>query len=204
VVPLAVETGVETDLFVAPEKPLKLLCIGRLAYYKGYQHMLEAFSLAVSRGVSLQLDIVGEGDQRTILEQEITDLGLNKLVRLHGQLSNKERDKFLQRCDLLCLPSIERTEAFGLVLLEAMNAAKPCLVSDLAGSGMSWVVLDGQTGYVYKARNSQDLAAKLLEISLNSQQLPRMGQAGRQRFLEKFQITVTAKNIEKIYQKISS
>ena len=55
-----------------------------------------------------------------------------------------------QGSDCLCLPSIERTEAFGVVLLEAMYFGKPALSSRLRGSGMDWIVEDGVTGLKFE------------------------------------------------------
>lgn len=181
---------------------LKLLCIGRLSYYKGYTHLLKAVSIAVRGGVDLKLEIVGAGEFMDILVAQIEKRGLSGQVQLLGHVPDLVRDEKLNQCDLLCLPSIERTEAFGLVLLEAMSVGKPCLVSDVRGSGMSWVVVNGETGFVYKAGDSNELALKLAEISRNPGKLPGMGKAGYRRFVEMFQIPVIVSRIEQLYRQI--
>lgn len=182
---------------------LKLLCIGRLTYYKGYTHLLKAVSMAVKQGLDIQLDIIGSGDLHDALVAQVEQLGLAGRVELSGQVTAAMRDEKLHQCDILCLPSIERTEAFGLVLLEAMSAGKPCLVSDVKGSGMSWVVVEDVTGFVYKAGNSKALVRKLKEISEKIEQLPAVGLAGRQRFEELFQIAVIENKISKLYRQMS-
>ncbi|MCF6263393.1 MAG: glycosyltransferase [Xanthomonadales bacterium] len=181
---------------------LKLLCIGRLTYYKGYSQLLQAVSSVVQQGLDIQLDIIGSGDLHDTLSAQVDHLGLSDRVELSGQVTDAFRDEKLRQCDILCLPSIERTEAFGLVLLEAMSAGKPCLVSDVKGSGMSWVVLEDVTGFVYQAGNSQALTRKLNEISEKIEQLPAMGLAGRQRFEALFQITVIENKISRLYRQI--
>ena len=64
-------------------------------------------------------------------------LGLEDRVRFHGALSDVARDALLLASDCLCLPSTDRTESFGIVLLEAMSASKACVVTDVPGSGMT-------------------------------------------------------------------
>lgn len=187
---------------VSEREALKLLCVGRLSYYKGYTHLFKAISLAVQQGVDLQLEIIGGGEAREPLIRQVEQLGLAERVQLLGQVSNSVRDAKLSECDLFCLPSTSRTEAFGLVLLEAMSAGKPCLVSDVTGSGMSWVVINNKTGFVYKTGDPADLADKLSVVSENVERLAVMGLAGRKRFLELFQITVIAEKISHLYQQI--
>ena len=67
-------------------------------------------------------------------------MGLNDRVRFLGSVSESKIRSLFSTCDCLCLPSIERTEAFGLVLLEAMAFGKPVVASDIPGSGVGWVV----------------------------------------------------------------
>lgn len=124
---------------------LRLLSIGRLTYYKGFETLIRA--AAGQPGVELL--IVGEGESRKELESLIathTRSGESPNVRLLGNVDNNEKHALLRSCDVFCLASRERTEAFGMVLLEAMHHARPCIVSDLAGSGMPWVVSKAGAG----------------------------------------------------------
>ncbi len=204
VIPLALPSSSYTQLPRDGSNTLKLLSVGRLSYYKGYTHLFQAISLAVKQGIDLQLEIIGGGGLRDVLDKQLRKLGVESQVSLLGQLSDSLRDEKLSQCDLLCLSSIERTEAFGLVLLEAMSAGKPCIVSDVAGSGMSWVVVNNKTGFVYKAGDRVDLVRKLTEIAGNLEQLPAMGMAGRQRFEKMFQMPVVGRAIAQLYQQLLS
>ena len=114
----------------------RVLAIGRLTYYKGHDVLIRAVAeLAESRTL-----IVGTGDQRDRLRALIDSLSLGNQVLLPGFQTEADLNALLESCDVLCLPSLERTEAFGLVLLEAMRFRKPVIVSDIAGSGVGWVV----------------------------------------------------------------
>ena len=97
----------------------RLLSIGRLAYYNGYETLIQA----VCALPGVELVIAGDGELRTRLEALIrvhTPVGELPRVRLLGKVAERLKAELLQACDLFCLPSRERTEAFGMVLLEAM------------------------------------------------------------------------------------
>jgi hypothetical protein len=126
---------------------LKVLAIGRLTYYKDFETLIRA----VCAAPLLQLQIVGTGELKGALQallEQLTPIGTTSNVQLRGDLTEDEKNQLLASCDVLALASCERTEAFGLVLLEAMAHSKPCVVSDLPGSGMPWVVTSSQSGLV--------------------------------------------------------
>ncbi|MEK9877428.1 MAG: glycosyltransferase, partial [Betaproteobacteria bacterium] len=124
--------------------PLQILAIGRLTHYKGFDVLLRA----IAETDNTELDLVGTGEQFMNLTSLAQKLGIAERVRFHGRLSDQDRDSLLQICDCLCLPSIDRTESFGVVLLEAMSAGKPCVISEVPGSGMTSLVEAGNTGIV--------------------------------------------------------
>jgi glycosyltransferase involved in cell wall biosynthesis len=135
----------------APASPLwqigrlKLLSIGRLAHYKGFDTLIRA----VSGTPHLQLIIAGQGECMAELQALVhasTPSGSTPNVQLVGEVTETQKHQLLSSCDAFCLASTERTEAFGMVLLEAMAHAKPCIVSDLHGSGMPWVVSSSNAG----------------------------------------------------------
>jgi rhamnosyl/mannosyltransferase len=196
-----VELGIrdrKLDVPVDSDKGLKLLCVGRLTYYKGHEVLLKALSILDNKGVSLS--VVGQGELEMSLKSFISEFGIEKQVQFLGSLSDESLEQELLKCDILCLPSIERTEAFGMVLLEAMRASKPCLVTDVEGSGMSWVVQDGKTGFVVKAGDADVLASKLRDITNNKDALLKLGKNGRHRFESEFTIREVYSKIDAIYQ----
>ena len=139
------------------QSALKVIAVGRLAHYKG----LDVLIKAVAESTNAELDIVGQGDEAQRLRRLTMTLGLESRVRFHGALSDAARDALLLASDCLCLPSTDRTESFGIVLLEAMSAGKACVITDVPGSGMTAVVHAGQTGLVVPPDDSSALAAAL-------------------------------------------
>ena len=201
VIPLGL-TDVRTSFTKTAEdsKCTRLLCIGRLTYYKGHRYLLEAMSIL--KDYDINLDIVGSGELGPSLKQYSVDLGVTQKVNFLGKVSNSRLEKLLQESDLVCLPSIEKTEAFGLVLLEAMRVGKPCLVTDVVGSGMSWVVVNNETGVVVSHSNKVALAESILNCHYNHKLFEQLGRNGRSRFLSHFDINQVAKKTIDLYRKL--
>jgi phosphatidylinositol alpha-1,6-mannosyltransferase len=116
----------------APQSPPAMLMIGRLARgedYKGHREMIGAWRLVLERIPGAELWIAGDGDLRPILEENVQRLGLQDYIRFWGRVSEGMKDELLARCRCLAMPS--HGEGFGLVYVEAMRMARPCLVSTL-------------------------------------------------------------------------
>jgi len=179
---------------------LRVLAVGRLTYYKGFDVLLKA----TAKMPKIQLHLVGSGEREKHLKKLATGLGLNQRVFFHGYLPDSELGRQFSDCDCVCLPSIERTESFGLVLLEAMLHGKATIASDVPGSGMGWVVEDGKTGLLVEPGNVQALIAALTKLEASPERRLAMGAMGRCRFDQEFQINRSAAEITKIYLELTN
>jgi len=178
--------------------PRLVLGVGRLTYYKGFEFLIEAIQ-AVEK---TYLIIVGTGQQYNFLQKKIKKLKLQNRVFLSGSLSNKDLHLLLAACQVFCLPSIERTEAFGLVLLEAMAFGKPLVTTDIPGSGVSWVNQNRHSGLVVPIASPEALA-EALHLLLNNPSLSEsLGQNARQRFEQHFKIEIVSQKISHLYETI--
>ena len=180
------------------DAPLRVLAIGRLTYYKGHDILIRA---AVDLPDSRVL-IVGIGEQRARLEGLIETLKLNERVRLPGFQPEADLNALLASCDVLCLPSLERTEAFGLVLLEAMRFSKPAVVSDIPGSGAGWVTQQAGHGLLTPPGDPGRLAAALRELQFDSNRRQSLGQTGAMALQERFGIEPVATAVAALYREI--
>jgi rhamnosyl/mannosyltransferase len=177
---------------------LRVLAVGRLTYYKGFSHLLEA--LAMAPGVALTL--VGNGEEQAQLLKLAADLSLGDRFEYLDNCSDMGLETLYTSHDLLCLPSIERTEAFGVVLLEAMRAGLPCLVTDVPGPGMRWVVDAPLAGILVRAGDSDGLAKMLNTVAADRDILTRLQTTSRARFSSHFQIATISQSITDAYSKI--
>ena len=177
---------------------LRLLSIGRLTYYKGFETLIRA--VVGLEGVELL--IAGSGELYSQLQAVIdalTPKGQTPNVRLLGNVSDADKNALLQSCDVFCLPSRERTEAFGMVLLEAMHHARPCIVSSLAGSGMPWVLTTAQAGLKAAPEDPADWIAKIRYMQHNPSLRAQWGAAGHQALRTHFSIAACSQSISAQY-----
>jgi len=182
-----------------PSPQLQVLAVGRLTYYKGFAYLIEA----AAQAQDIHINLVGAGDQAEQLRALTASLKLQDRVTFHGVLSDPDLAQKMAECDCLCLPSIERTEAFGMVLLEAMYFGKATVISDVDGSGMGWVVDDGITGIKVEPANADALASALKQLATNREELADMGRRGKEKFDRQFEIGHAVEDLENIYQNIT-
>ena len=149
---------------------------------------------------NIRLDIVGSGELKANIASYIRKHNLNDRVKIHENTRKKDLASLTRSADVLCLPSIERTEAFGLAIIEAAALSKPALVSNLRGSGMSWVVRHGETGWTFDGASSPDLARIIIYLLKNKQLLHTAGLEAKRRFLKEFLIEKIEGQVLHIYR----
>ena len=174
----------------------RVLAVGRLTYYKGFETLVRA----VAGDPAMQLVIAGGGEERPGLERAIAQGGSPARLRLAGEVDDRSLCELLATCDVLCLPSRERTEAFGVVLLEAMRYGKPLLASDLAGSGMTWVASDGHNGILVPPEDEAAWRAALQAMAADPARRGLLGARGAERYRREFDIVPVAKQVRDVYR----
>lgn len=176
----------------------RVLAIGRLTYYKGFDTLIRAVG-ALS---GVQLIIVGEGGERPGLEALIRQSGAGERIELLGEVDDARRNLLLQTCDLFCLPSRERTEAFGVVLMEAMAYGRPILASRIPGSGVAWVVETGLAGKLVEVDDGPGWQKAIVQMMEQPALRQELGTQGPHRFQEKFSITRVAAKVTEVYRQL--
>ena len=202
VVPLGVDTE-RYSKFIDERHPpaqgvstLQVLAVGRLTYYKGFRYLIEA----AAQVPDIHVNLVGIGEHAEQLKKLAASLMLQERVTFHGILSDSELAQEMEKCDCLCLPSIERTEAFGMVLLEAMYFGKATIIGDVEGSGMGWVVDDGITGLKVKPADVNALATAIKRLATNREELKSLGKQGKEKFDQQFEINHAVEGLVDIYK----
>ncbi|WP_200280786.1 glycosyltransferase [Rhabdochromatium marinum] len=179
---------------------LRVLAVGRLTYYKGHDVLIDA----LTRVPEARLVIAGSGEGQARLRAQIARLGLEQRVTLTGFVPDDQLSALMASCDLLCLPSLERTEAFGLVLLEAMFFGKPVVVSDIPGSGTGWVVRQARNGVLTTPGDAVSVAEAIARLHASPEQRWDLGEAGRTALSKLFDIDQTAVQVEALYARVLS
>lgn len=139
-----------------------ILSVGRLVPYKGFQYLIEAMTCLPD---NYELQIVGEGPLRPELEKKILEYHMEHRVSLPGYLpEGEEFEALFHACDVFVLPSVMKTEAFGIVQIEAMSCGKPVVATEIPGSGVSWVNKHGVSGLNVPPRSPEALARAIVEV----------------------------------------
>lgn len=138
-----------------------IFSLGRLVPYKGFHNLILA---ARHLPDDYLVVIAGSGHLEQELKRLISENGLESKVIMLGRISDSDRDAWMAAASVFCLPSVEKTEAFGIVLIEAMSMGLPVIATKIPGSGTSWVNLDGFSGINVKCDNPLEIADAAIRI----------------------------------------
>ena len=173
--------------------------LGRLVEYKGYKYLVEAAKFLSSNYVVL---IGGSGPLKNELHKQILENGLQEKIHLLGRISDTELSSYYGACDLYCLPSIMKTEAFAIVQIEAMSCGKPIVATKIPESGVSWVNKDGVSGLNVPIENGQALANAIHGIVSNDVLYQKLSHGATERFNHLFRKEKMVEMCVGIYEKL--
>ena len=194
----AVDSGAESIVarLGLTDQPF-ILSLGVLRYYKGLHVLVEAASH--TRGTIV---LAGSGPEDQNLRQQVARLGLDNVV-FAGQVSEAEKHELLSRCTALALPSHLRSEAYGMVLLEAAMHSKPQISCDI-GTGTSFINQHLETGFVVPPEDPESLAAAMNRLIADDIEAQAMGHRARQRYEQHFTGAIMARSYAALYQSVTS
>lgn len=174
-----------------------ILSVGRLVYYKGHECLIRA----MKKVPNAKLIIIGEGPLKSKLERQIIEEHLEDRVALMGKVSEEELSGYYHACEMFVLPSIARSESFGIVQLEAMASGKPVINTKL-DSGVADVSLHEKTGLTVNPQDYSGLAHAIGRLLSNPSQAKAFGEAGRERVFREYDARQKTAEIFKLYEKI--
>ncbi len=183
------DNAIRTSFAVAPDASV-LLFVGGLDTahaFKGVEPLLRAFALyAELQGSSCPqvLVIVGDGDRRPIYEALAIELKIADRVRFVGRVSDADLPDYYRASDCCILPSTSSSEAFGMVVLEAMACARPVIASALPG--VRTLIEDGISGFLVRPDDVVALAKMFDRAFADPKRLVAMGEEGRKSIEEKY------------------
>jgi rhamnosyl/mannosyltransferase len=180
----------------APHGEPIVLFVGMLRYYKGVEYLIEAM-----RDLPAKLLILGEGPVGRALELQTTRLGLGNKVTFLGGVPDEDLSAVYRASDIFVLPSTHRSEAFGIVQLEAMASALPVISTEL-GTGTSYVNQHEQSGLVVPPRDPAALATAVRTLLSDPERRRQMGEKGRQRVEHEFSAPVMVRRILDLYREL--
>ncbi len=199
--------GIDIDHFATPRPhqvatirtrhpgPL-LLFVGRLRYYKGLTYLIEAM-----RQMAATLLIIGNGPQAAALHDQVAQSGLSDRVHFLGDISDDDLPAYYQAADLFVLPSSQRSEAYGIALLEAM-AAGAAVISTELGTGTSWLNQHGLTGLVVPPRDPAALAGAIRDLLADDARRRQLAANAQTRARNEFSLHLQIDRILALYHEV--
>jgi glycosyltransferase involved in cell wall biosynthesis len=213
---MAIPPGVDIDRFKPGNKNILLmdkysiraddkivLFVGgldRAHSFKGVDFLIEAWrDLDLARA---KLLIVGQGDLRETYILLAAGMGLKDSVLFADPVEDDQLPDYYGLADLFVLPSVNSSEAFGIVLIEAMACGVPTIASDLPG--LRSVIREGKTGFLFKAMDSQGLLNAMRRILTDSDLRAQMSMEARRTAVNEYSQAGIWKRLERIYQDLLS
>jgi glycosyltransferase involved in cell wall biosynthesis len=187
--------GIDTTRFTncGPRGEGPAVIVARLVPEKDMETLLRAVELARREDATFRLEIAGDGACISALRSLAAELHLGDGVTFLGQ--TRDVPAVLARAQLFVLSSI--SEGVSLTLLEAMATGLAVVATKVGGNPE--VVVDGETGLLVPPRDPAALAAALLRLRRDTGERTRMGQAGRERVEEHFDVRRMVANYESLY-----
>lgn len=178
-----------------------VLALGRLVGYKGFEFLVDSAQYLPDDYVIV---IGGDGPLRESLQQRIDSQHLGDKVKLAGFVADEDLPVYFYASSLFCLSSVERTEAFGVVQIEAMSCGMPVIATEIPGSGVAWVNAHGRSGLNVPPRNPVALAAAIVAATASANMHRTYRRGARLRYEEIFTETDMLDNILNVYNTILS
>jgi glycosyltransferase involved in cell wall biosynthesis len=195
-----VYNGVDTELFSPGQEPAStapvILSVGNLIPIKGQDLIIRAVASLTSEFPAISLEIIGEGPERSRLENLASTLGIAERVRFFGRQSRQEVAAAMRRCTVFALPS--RYEGLGCVYLEAMSTGKP--VIGCRGQGIAEIVQQGSNGFLVGPDNDKELNLALAMLLRDENRRRNLGGAARDTIVERYTLSQQAENLARIYR----
>jgi glycosyltransferase involved in cell wall biosynthesis len=173
-----------------------IVSVGRLVYYKGFEYLIRAMP-----GVRGTLLIIGEGPLRGKLSKLASELGIADRVHFLGKVDQELLVACYHAASVFVLASVARSEAFGIVQIEAMAAGLPVVNTGL-DSGVPYVSPHNQTGLTVPPADSAALATAITTLLDDDALRQKFGLAGQLRAHQEFSLQSMASATRKLYDRV--
>jgi colanic acid/amylovoran biosynthesis glycosyltransferase len=184
-----------TERVGTPERPLRVLSVGRLDWRKGYEYGFQALSILKKEGLCIDYQLAGDGDYYEPLMYARQQLRLGDDVQIVGARKREGIRDLMKWADVFLHPAV--SEGFCNAVMEAQSMALPVVCTD--AGGLPENVVEGETGFVVPRRSPSALADSLRALARNPKLRLEFGKSGRQRVMQHFKIEDQAQKFSSLY-----
>ena len=194
--------GINPEVFAprpfrdAPE-PFEIICVGRLDPVKAQHILVAAIDRLVREGRNVRLRLVGDGPDRAALETNVAARALDAHVRFEGWLNQERVRELYRQSDIFALASF--AEGVPVVLMEAMAMEIPCVATNV--NGVAELIRSGTDGLLVAPSDDAELARAIATLMDDPAVRRRLGEQGRQRVLEKYDLARNTVRLASIFDR---
>ena len=175
----------------------KVFFMGRLVYYKGVSYLIDAV-----KSLDVDLIIGGTGPLIDDLKKQVDELKIQEKVHFIGYIKDEDLPAYYYASDIFVLPSVESSEAFGIVQLEAQVCGTPVISTNLP-TGVPYANLNDVTGLVVEPKNSEELRKAIKTLIEDEKLRTRLGNQAKQRVLQEFTTEKMGERYLNLYKEIN-
>jgi len=206
-----VHCGVDTSLFkprntARTNERFTILCVASLEIHKGQKYLIEACAELCRRGLDFRCLLVGEGEDRPLLERQIRELGLDQRVQLLGRQPRHRVLELMAEADVLTLQSIMTpsgmSEGVPVSLMEAMASGVPVIASSIRG--IPELVEHGRTGLLVSHSDAAALAEALMTIYTSPELARELAVRGREKVIREFDLTENTRAKQELFEGVQT
>lgn len=176
-----------------------IFSLGRLVEYKGYEYLVDAARYLPDDYLVL---IGGSGPLKESLDNRIVQNSLQEKVQLLGRVSDEDLPTYYAACDVYVMSSIWKTEAFGIVQIEAMSCGKPVVATKISGSGVDWVNEDGVSGINVKPMDGKAIADAVMQILSDEKKYAKFSKGAKERYEKLFRKETMINRFSDLYKSL--
>ncbi len=200
--------GLDVNTFPYKEKqiktPISLLSVGRVVPLKGHIFGVKVIEKLVSKGLNINYTIIGDGDFKKELKTYVDSTLVKESINLVGTKTQTEIIDYLHRSDLFLMTSVQdedgRSEAFGLVTIEAQSTGTPVIAFDTGG--VKETIKEGFSGYLVEEKDVEAMAEKVLLLVNNTSLFSELSKNARTFVEENFNKDLIFEKHEALYSKV--
>jgi colanic acid/amylovoran biosynthesis glycosyltransferase len=206
-----IHCGVDTSLFkprntVRANQRFTIICVASLENHKGQKFLIEACAELRRRGVDFRCLLVGEGEDRSLLERQIRELGLDQCVQILGRQPRHRVLELMAEADVLTLQSIMTpsgmSEGIPVSLMEAMASGVPVIASSIRG--IPELVEHGRAGLLVPHSDAHALAEALMTIYTSPALARELAIRGREMVVREFDLTANTIAKQKLFAGVAA
>jgi len=175
--------------------------LGRMTYYKGFDVLIDA---AASVPEHCVIVVGGDGELLEHYRSEARRRGLAGRIHFVGRIPDHDLASYFEAASMFCLPSTQRAEAYGVVLLEAMAMGKPIVATEIPGSAVPWVNQSEVTGLNVAVGDAAALAEAVSRIGSDKACAVRFGEAARARYEQCLSADTMVRSTKALYAELMS